>query len=636
MFAATPTALLRNALRVLLPVAVALTVYIYLYPVFGQCAFPLPPSPASTSQSPETPRDNADFSFLKTLGLHLPPSLDALLPGHSSLAARPFAPFRMLALGDPQLEGDTSIPNAYSDTSFPNLLHAYKLATFQKIPDEDDDSNDDSTANMILRERIRQTLHDIVDFWFLDIPSTLESGRKRIDLVGNDFYLAHIARLMRWWTVPTHISVLGDLLGSQWVDDEEFERRASRFWNRVLKDGERIPDNIAMFPGDEYDLSGYLGVPSNMSETQNQTEVDLADLWTRRIINVAGNHDIGYAGDITAERLERFERQFGKANYELRFELPVDRLSADARTAVYDEETNPDSQFLVPELRIINLNDMNLDTPAYSSDIQDQTYNFINAVINTASAVEFKGHFTMVLTHIPLYKPEGVCVDAPHFAFHDDDGTLREQNLLSEDASEGFLQGIFGMHGDRNAPGGGQGRRGVILNGHDHEGCDTFHYINQSHKISDEDRHWETATWATAKTDGLLGKERDGLPGVREITVRSMMGEFGGNAGLLSAWFDEDAWEWRFEYATCAFGRQHLWWAVHVVDLIAIIMLVVFYAVRALEGLTGKSLKWPKKETEVQKKEVTKVAVPAKAPTTKTAVSSPEKEKAVANGTSKR
>lgn len=640
MFAPSPAALLRNALRALIPVSLLLTVYLYLYPVFGQCAFPLPPGPSSESSDSSDSSYGASSAFLKTLGLHLPPSLDGLLASRSSLSNRPFAPFRMLALGDPQLEGDTSIPNAYSDSSFPNLVHAYKLATFQKIPSDDDDDNDsDDSSSMVLRERIRQTLHDLVDFWFLDIPNTLESGRKRIDLVGNDFYLAHIARLMRWWAVPTHISVLGDLLGSQWVDDDEFDRRASRFWNRVLKDGERVPDEVAMFPGDEYDLSGYLGVSADTSAPINQTEADIAASWTRRIINVVGNHDIGYAGDITAERLERFERQFGKANYELRFELPVDRLSADARTAVFDEETNPDSHLLVPELRIINLNDMNLDTPAYSADIQDQTYNFINAVINTASAVEFKGHFTIVLTHIPLHKPEGVCVDAPLFAFHDDDGTLREQNLLSEDASEGFLQGIFGMHGDRNAPGGGQGRRGVILNGHDHEGCDTFHYINQSHKISDEDRHWETATWTAARADGLLGQERDGLPGVREITVRSMMGEFGGNAGLLSVWFDEDAWEWRFEYATCALGRQHLWWAVHVVDLITAGVLLVFYGVRAFEAITGKSVAWPN-SSNVQKKEASKEKSPkslnpAMATATKTSEKGAETGPAV-NGTPKR
>ncbi|CAK7231377.1 hypothetical protein SBRCBS47491_007910 [Sporothrix bragantina] len=609
MLACSPAALLRNALRVLVPVSVALTVYIYLYPFFNQCAFPLPPASADkqTSNSNST-STSSTTAFLKTLGLHLPSPARSLIAGRNpDLADRALAPFRLLALGDPQLEGDTSIPNAHSDTSFPNLLHAWRLATFQSIPSEDDDGNTLEYVHPVLRERMRQTLHDLVDFWFLDIPNTFESGRKRIDLFGNDFYLAHIARLMRWWAVPTHVSVLGDLLGSQWVDDAEFERRAGRFWGRVLKGGERVPDELALWPKEEYDLSGYLG-RNTTNETDSETD------WTRRVINVAGNHDIGYAGDITPERLERFERAFGKANYELRFELPLDRLSDEARAVAYNETTNPDSAFLVPELRIINLNDMNLDTPAINGDIQDQTYAFVNAIINTASAVEYKGHFTIVLTHIPLYKPEGVCVDAPHFAFHDDDGTLREQNLLSADASEGFLQGIFGMHGDRSAPGGGQGRRGVILNGHDHEGCDTFHYINQSHLIKDEDRKWEVTRWHEAAEAGILGKEREGVPGVREITVRSMMGEFGGNAGLLSAWFDEDAWEWRFEYATCALGKQHWWWAVHVVDLVTVGVLLVFAGVVAFEGATGTAVQWPSKASSEKSEKGEKVAItPAKA-----------------------
>jgi hypothetical protein len=42
-----------------------------------------------------------------------------------------------------------------------------------------------------------------------------------------------------------------------------------------------------------------------------------AEDWKRRVINIAGNHDVGYAGALTAERFERFERVFGWANYEL-------------------------------------------------------------------------------------------------------------------------------------------------------------------------------------------------------------------------------------------------------------------------------------------------------------------------------
>lgn len=52
------------------------------------------------------------------------------------------------------------------------------------------------------------------------------------------------------------------------------------------------------------------------------------------------------------------------------------------------------------------------------------------------------------------------------------------------------------------------------------------------------------------------------------------MGEFDGNAGLLSAWFDEGLGEWRFEYGSCKLGVQHLWWAVHGLDLFVTALLL--------------------------------------------------------------
>ncbi|KAJ9155870.1 Protein TED1 [Coniochaeta hoffmannii] len=539
----SPSTALRNGLRllrVLVPLSLILTIYLYLFPLFLQCAFPLP-------QPDNTGVDTGSAGFRETARLHY----------SSADGGRQLAPFRLLALGDPQLEGDTSIPNARGK-SFPHLSSLISRLSFR-------------TAHHSLRERVRQSLHDTVDFYFEDIPNTIESIRKRIDLFGNDFYLAHIYRTVRWWTQPTHITVLGDLVGSQWLDDDEFDRRSQRYWTRVFRGGERVPDDVARLPGEDYDLAGVLGQFGD-----NET----AEAWRRRVINVAGNHDIGYAGDINDERFSRFERAFGKANYELRFELPVTNTTLSA--TLYDEQTNPDSPRLVPEIRVVVLNDMNLDTPALSTPLQDATYAFVNSVINTASAVEFAGHLTVVLTHIPLYKPEGVCVDAPFFDFHEHDGTLKEQNQLSADASRGFLEGIYGMNGDRNAPGAGRGRPGVILNGHDHEGCDTWHFINQS--LGGEDRKWEVRRWREAKEAGLPGRE--GLPGIREVTVRSMMGDFGGNAGLLSAWFDEKAWEWRFEYATCAMGTQHLWWLVHILDL-ATVLVAVGTGVLAVVGVFG-------------------------------------------------
>lgn len=579
--------LLRHVLRLLVPLSVILTVYLYLYPIFLTCAFPLPTSPTEVHSGLS--------SFFETVRLHTTAAAtpqeaedDATKSADERTSAPTLrvAPFRLLALGDPQLEGDTSIPNAYSDSSFPHL-HAF----FTRLVSRSDEYP-------TFRTSVKQALHDLVDFYFDDIPNTLESIRKRIDLLGNDFYLAHQYRTLRWWTVPTHVTVLGDLVGSQWISDEEFERRGWRYWNRVFRDGERVPDDVATWPREVYDVAGQLGV-----SLYNET-------WQSRILNVAGNHDIGYAGDLTKERMDRFERVYGKANYELRFELPPALLSREAAATIRNdsfsaggEDNDSDSASsqddrLIPELRVVLVNDMNLDTPVVDTDLQDQTYNFINSVINTATAVEYKGHFTVVLTHVPLYKREGICVDAPYFTFHEGDGTLKEQNQLSADASKGFVEGIFGLSGDATAPGNGQGRRGVILNGHDHEGCDTYHFINQTGGDDDGSKAWEAKRWDEAIQGGLV--DDPSLPGVRELTVRSMMGDFGGNAGLLSAWFDEDRWEWRYEFDQCALGTQHIWWAVHIVDLLTVVAGGVYAVVLAVLSLQASG-KDGKEEGEKQK-----------------------------------
>ena len=552
----SPTAVLRNGLRVLFPLSVALTVYLYLYPIFSTCAFPLPPDHHDPAVAAA---DTGRAAFIETAKVHWHSVAGTAENATVFVPSRPLAPFRLLALGDPQLEGDTSIPIDYLGV-FPHVSSLFQHVTFQ-------------TSHPSLRQRIRESLHDVVDIFLEDTFQLIESLRKRLDHLGNDFYLAHIYRTVHWWARPTHVTVLGDLVGSQWIDDNEFFRRANRYWDRVFRGAEPVPDDLAAYPASEYDLAGYLGGGAFNESTA----------WNRRIINVAGNHDIGYAGDINDERAERFERAFGKVNYELRFELPL--TDSSPGETVFDDAKNPDpdSDCLVPELRIVVLNDMNLDTPAISSKLQDDTYSFINNVINTAAAVDFKGHFTVVLTHIPLYKPEGVCVDDPFFDFHGHDGSLKEQNQLSGDASRGFLEGILGMSGDNNAAGHGRGRRGIILNGHDHEGCDTWHYINQS--ITDsEQRQWEVKRWRQATAAGIIGREE--LPGTREITVRSMMGDFGGNAGLLSIWFDEASWEWKTEYATCPLGTQHLWWAVHILDLIVVVGILLL-SLAALLSVVG-------------------------------------------------
>ena len=559
---------LRHALCLLAPLALILTAYLYLYPVFLGCAFPIPANGLAAGDDRSAYFETLRYHvpFLTPLSRH---RVNSIVFKHNTandsngdktpptLYPTRLAPFRLLTMGDPQLEGDSSIPNNYKSSPFPHLLKIWKRATFQ-------------TQMGTLRNRIRWILHDLVDFYFEDIPDTFESIRKHVDHFGNDLYLSLIYRTIHWWTKPTHVTVLGDLVGSQWIDDKEFTRRGNRFWDVVFRGAERVPDKVAAEPKSEYHLAGFLG-----THPTNATEV-----WEHRLINVAGNHDIGYAGDLTPKRLKRFEKMFGKANYELRFEMPVSETAS--QTVLSD--TNQKTDRLQPELRIVVLNNMNLDTPAISSELQDATYNFIDSVITTSAAVEYRGHFTIVLTHIPLYKTGGICVDSPFFTFFDDSegGGVREQNQLSFDASRGFLEGIFGMSGNTNAPGGGRGRPGVILNGHDHEGCDTFHFINHTVGESHEDRSWEVKRWQQAKLEGLPGSPE--MPGIREITVRSMMGSFGGHTGLFSAWFDEETWEWQFDYATCAVGSHNLWWLVHIVDLVAIGGILVYPVVSIWAG----------------------------------------------------
>lgn len=504
---------LRYALFVLIPLSLTLSGYLYLYPVFHLCAFPAPEHDASSA-------------YFNTLRQHT----------FSSHDPKKIAPFRLLALGDPQLEGDSSIPDVAAAT-FPHLSQFWKDALLLN-----------GTKHSPL-QRVRHSLHDLIDFYLDDIPKSLQVYRKRLDHIGNDYYLGHIYRTLHWWTDPTHVTALGDLVGSQWIDDAEFEARGWRFWNRVFRHGQRVPDDVASQPTKGLEHTRILG--------------DDADIWKQRIINVAGNHDVGYAGDLSQERMDRFLKVFGNPNYELRFQLPVNSTSL-----VTDDGENP-----VPELRIVVINDMNFDTPASSSQLQAETYKFLNDIIGTSKDVTRPAHFTLVLTHIPMHKKAGICVDAPFFDFFD--GTfgngVKEQNHLSDSASKSFLEGVFGMSGNENAPGHGFGRGGLILNGHDHEGCDTYHYINQT---SEGERLWEAQRWKDALSTGVV--DQPGIPGMREITVRSMMGDFQGNAGLLSLWFDEETWDWKFEFANCELGAQHIWWVVHVVDLITLVVALAY------------------------------------------------------------
>ena len=500
---------LHKLLIALWTTSISSALYLYLYPWVHGCGFP-----------------TQDGSFDPFASIWA--TLSAQIGGKEPWAnAR--APFRLLALGDPQLEGDSSIPNA-TDGYFPTL---------RMLPSDLLHARNFGQGLIILRNASKEIVTR-------ELPAKFQALRKQVDLFGNDYYLAHIYRTIRLLIRPTHVTVLGDLLGSQWINDEEFERRGWRFWHRVFRHGQKVNEEV-------------------MKEHKQEILGDVKD-WDRRIINIVGNHDVGYAGDMTVERIERFERLFGKANWEVTFHLPVSSSADEAETG------------LDPVLRLVILNSMNLDTPAKDQDLQAQTYQEMNEVIARSRPVEDHTSSTILLTHIPLHKEAGICVDSPFFDFHSDEdgGGLKEQNHISYDAGKSILEGLYGMSGDLNAPASGMGRKGIILTGHDHEGCDVYHYLSSNEDITA--RRWNATKWLDAK--GLLDEP---IPGIREITVRSMMGDFGGNAGLLSAWFDYDAGEWQFAYSTCSIGVQHIWWAIHVLLLVTLGVSTFVYFIIGLD-----------------------------------------------------
>ncbi|KAL5003844.1 hypothetical protein BDV10DRAFT_4241 [Aspergillus recurvatus] len=547
--------LLLRLLLGLLSLAVTTTVYLYLYPVFSGCAYPLPLNRSNASPPPS--------AFIHTLKTHLTP--------RSSSDQDP-AIFRLLVLADPQLEGDSSLPRPENELGARIQKHwSDTLLSIHTAP---------FPVHVDVWRTISAALRSLL---VQDLPRAFAAQRKRVDLLGNDYYLAHIYRTLHWWTRPTHVAVLGDLVGSQWVTDEEFQRRGNRYWRRVFKGGKRVCDEITR--------TGEKGYFESGSDKEKAEELlPSSPSWAHRIINIVGNHDVGYSGDASEWRISRFEEVFGRANWDIRFQ-------------------HPPIGNLTPSLHLINLNSLTLDGPAYSQDIQSQGYAYINSLIDRSYPVEDRSTFTLLLTHLPLHKPEGVCTDGPYFTFFEKDdgsgkerykaGGLREQNHLSEHVSfNGILQGIFGMSGDEGTPAGGRGRNGLILTGHDHTGCDVVHSIhkqptqlrveNPDDTLTNETEADQFWTWNATRYDPSTPLSSLS-PSIREITLRSMMGEYGGNAGLLSLWFDTAASEWKYAMTMCPAGVQHIWWAVHVIDLITLIV-GVLYSLVCMFGYSGSGL----------------------------------------------
>ncbi|KAF0470279.1 hypothetical protein F8M41_025417 [Gigaspora margarita] len=336
-----------------------------------------------------------------------------------------------------------------------------------------------------------------------------EGIRGEIDLLGNDIYIRHVytsfvSPYSLFTHKPTHTIILGDLFSSQWTNDQEFKKRVDRYkW--IFGD-----------PRGEY---------------------------THEFINLTGNHDIGYGSDMSRRRVDRWEREFGKTNF----------------GGWIPSNSSSTSEGLISH-RFAVINSMNIDGPVSDEDLRSETWSFLNSL---AEEREQNGYEIplILLSHIPIYKNEGLCIDGP-MNILDYNGYIKEQNFLSKNASEFILTKL---------------KPKFIFAGHDHEGCDITHVV----RINDDDNHsleaYRTSDFEIRK-DELIGQyNSEKIWVVREITVRSVMGGYEGNAGLfeIKSTITEDGNKvFNYNYKSCPFVINHVPWVVLIMDIIVLLFFI--------------------------------------------------------------
>lgn len=371
---------------------------------------------------------------------------------------------------------------------------------------------------------------------------------KRLDNYGNDFYLGHIYNTMYNRLHPSHVVVMGDLFSSQWILDSEFYNRTYRFVERLFPRDEEYKQHVieAYTKHEDYDWRKWLEDEKKMDPLHRfkSRVYDNVYDWVHQdrttpnyenplFINLTGNHDIGYSGDATWQHMARFHYLFGQNNYVINYNKGTDR-----------------------EWRIVVVDSLTLEGPALQPEFVNYTWSFLDHLREYENP-NFKGT-TILLTHIPMYKKAGLCRDGPEHRYYDESyerepfklGLLRSQNHLSFETTQKLLNIVF--------PNPDQG--GIILTGHDHEGCDDWYNFDND------------GTWVASKTKDASNKQP-----IREIVVRSMMGDFDGQTGILTGQFDQNRWNFNFTY--CSFTVQHWWWASKVAILVAILLKSITFLV---------------------------------------------------------
>jgi len=262
----------------------------------------------------------------------------------------------------------------------------------------------------------------------------------------NDYYQRHVVSSLVYFLRPTHMAVLGDIFSFQRLSDTEFNWRVARFkWIFESAFGAGIA-----------------------------------------LINLTGNHDIGYGNEASQTLVRRWERVFGKVNFNL---------------------TLFNHNFVI-------LNSMNLDS-SRDQRLHVEVWDQVRKSSTWDNII--------LLTHIPLHKDPSPCVDK-YFIEFDNMGFVVQQNFLSERTTKKLLQDLHPK---------------FIFTGHDHHGCEYVH-----------------------------------PDGAKEITARSIMGDFSGSAVLfeIEEYEDENKTkQFKYNLGQCNFVPIQLMTVIAVAFFLGII-----------------------------------------------------------------
>jgi thiamine transporter ThiT len=295
----------------------------------------------------------------------------------------------------------------------------------------------------------------------------------KIDLMYNDAYFKHIVATIMKYLSPTQVFVLGDLFSSQYISDNEFAQRVARY--NYIFEGVNVP-----------------------------------------LYNITGNHDLGYASEVTPYRIQRFESAFGKVN----------------------------DAVIIADHVVGIVNSVNIDASA-EKELRRKTWDHMNNLSETSQNMNMP---LIMMTHIPLHKESygsenfknlyarekrlELCTDRSYTATNSN-GHVEVQNMLEPSSSRAIL--------DRFKP-------AFIFNGHDHDGCIYRHNENTV-----------------------------------EYTIRSMMGEFGGYAGLFEIRRNPptDPQPFSYYYTPCPFvstTMTTITFVVVIVYIFALTSAALFYS----------------------------------------------------------